>query len=336
MGSVLVLILAERKVLGRLQQRLGPMRTGPWGSLQTVADAVKLLVKEDLRPQGSDVFIFYLAPLMLFVPGFLIWAALPFTRDLVLSNLGLGLLYIVAVSTLSIVGMVMAGWASNNKYSLLGSARSAAQLVSYEIPLVVTVLAVGLLAQSLNLVEIVERQVPVPYILIQPLGFLLFLIAALAETGRIPFDIPQAESEIVGGPFVEYSGIRWGIFFLAEYAAAGAMAFLGALLFLGGWSGPFSDSPLWLFLKATALVLLFFLIRAPLPRLRVDQLMAFAWKVAIPLSFLNLLLIASALFYGWPQWLLGAVNWLVLVAVVAAFSWRRERRLARLRGRYAA
>lgn len=345
LGAVLAVIYAERKILARLQQRLGPMRTGPYGILQTMADAVKLLLKEDVRPGSVDLLVFYLAPLLLFVPTFMLWVALPFAPGFVLADLDLGLFYVIAILGLSIVGMVLAGWSSNNKYALLGSARSAAQLISYELPLVLSVLAVGLLAQTatdrpFSLTGVVEAQGAIPYLVVMPLAFFLFSVGALAETARIPFDIPVAGEEIVGGPMVEYSGIRWGVFFLSEYAGMLTMAFLGTILFLGGWTGPFSDrfpilQPLYLLLKISFLIVVIIWIRAPLPRLRIDQLMSFAWKVVIPLAFLNLLLVATAVFYGWPLWILSLLNVLALGALAYGLSWRRERRLAAFRARWA-
>tara|TARA_B110000116_G_scaffold220350_1_gene198484 strand:+ start:64 stop:1191 length:1128 start_codon:yes stop_codon:yes gene_type:complete len=306
--GVLAVIYAERKVLARLQQRIGPSRTGPWGILQTMADAVKLVLKEDVRPAESDKVVFYLAPLVIFTPIFMLWAVLPLDSTKVLSDIDLGLLYVAAILGLSVVGMVLAGWSSNSKYAMLGSARSAAQLISYELPLILSALGVGLLAQlysdtPFNLSEIVRAQLSVPFIFVMPLGFVLFMIGALAETARIPFDIPHADEEIVGGAFVEYSGIRWGTFQLAEYTGLITMSVLASILFLGGWNGPFSEKltwlqPLYLMAKTGFIILLTFWIRAPLPRLRIDQLMAFAWKVIIPISFLNLIIISSALFTG--------------------------------------
>ena len=345
LGNVLMVIYVERKVLARLQQRVGPSRTGPFGIFQTLADAVKLLLKEDVRPTSADMLVFYLAPLLLFTPIFMMWAVLPFSNRLVLSDLDLGLFYVVAILGLSIVGMVLAGWGSNNKYALLGSARAAAQLISYELPLVLSVLAVGALAQTatdrpFSLSGIVEAQGAIPYILVMPLGFVLFMIGAMAETARIPFDIPLAPEEIVGGPMVEYSGIRWGVFFLTEYAGLMTMAVLGSVLFLGGWNGPGSErfaflQPLWLGAKVMGIILIVIWIRAPLPRLRVDQLMAFAWKVAIPVAFFNLMLVASSLYYGWPQWVVSGASVAALIAVGYGIRWRRGRRLSQFRQRWA-
>ncbi len=344
--SVLVVIYGERKVLARLQQRIGPSRTGPWGIFQTLADAVKLVLKEDVRPQDSDRVIFYLAPLMIFTPIFMLWVVLPFGSGLVLGDMDLGLFYVSALLGLSVVGMVTAGWSSNSKYAMLGSARSAAQLISYELPLILSVLSVGLFAQlftdnPFNLSNIVDAQSGLPFIFVMPMGFVLFLIGALAETARIPFDIPHADEEIVGGAFVEYSGIRWGAFQLSEYTGLIAMAFLGSILFLGGWSGPFSDRFVWLqpfyiAIKTGIIILLTFWIRAPLPRLRIDQLMAFAWKVIIPISFANFILVAVVVFVGdrinlpiiQTQLILGSISLIFMISLAYLLTSRRKRRLA--------
>ncbi len=316
--SVVVLSLTwlERKFLGRLQRRLGPTRTGPMGLLQPVADALKLVLKEDLIPAWADRTVFWVAPLIVIVPSFMIWVTIPAAENLVLRNLDMGLFYIVAFSVVTILGLVLAGWGSANKYGTLGGLRSAAQLISYEIPVIMVVISVAMLAQSLDLREISNFQFPgvqsdnpaeagftnIPYAVIMPLGLVIFLIAGLAELGRTPFDIYFAESEIVGGPFVEYSGAHWSVFFLAEYMNTFAIAALTALLFLGGWHGPFLPDWLWFLVKAYFVVLLIFWVRGTFPRLRIDQLMAFAWQVMVPLSFVNIVIVAIYLFYGWPWW----------------------------------
>ena len=312
--AVIVLTYVERKVLGRLQMRLGPMRVGPYGTLQSVADTVKLLTKEDLRPQTADRWTFELAPFVVVVPVFMALVTLPFTADLFVRNLGLGLFYIVAVSGVSIVGFVMAGWGSDNKYALLGGLRAAAQLISYEIPLVMAVLAVAMIGQSLNLVELVESQGRVPFIVWQPLAFLIFLVAGLAELYRQPFDIPVAESEVVGGPLVEYSGIRWSMFQMAEVANMVLISVLGSLLFLGGWNWPLGNGagaglqvPL-IVVKASMFILLFMWLRGTLPRLRIDQLMAFCWQILLPFAFLQIIINGWVLVYDWPDWVLGALS----------------------------
>jgi NADH-quinone oxidoreductase subunit H len=334
---VLVLTYAERKVLARMQQRLGPMRTGPWGLLQPIADAIKLMTKEDLTPGATDKRLFWLAPLVVFVPGFMLWVTVPFTRDLVIRNLEFGIFYIIAVSGLVTTGLVMAGWASSNKYAMLGALRSAAQLISYELPLIVAVLGVVMIAGSMDLREIVTQQGVVWFIVLQPLAFVIFFISGLAEVGRTPFDIPIAESEVVGGPFVEYSGMHWAMFFLAEYANTFAVAVLTTLLFLGGWRGwaPSGGTgqdvvqALWFLLKTSLVILLIFWIRATVPRLRIDQLMALAWKVLLPLAFLNLVLTGFYLYYDWPNWTIAITSLAVLGAVGYAYYRRRLDRVSR-------
>ncbi len=316
--SVVVLSLTwlERKFLGRLQRRLGPTRTGPMGLLQPVADALKLVLKEDLIPAWADRTVFWVAPLIVIVPSFMLWVTIPAAENLVVRNLDMGLFYIVAFSVVTILGLVLAGWGSANKYGTLGGLRSAAQLISYEIPIIMVVVSVAMLAQSLDLREISNFQFPgvqsdnpdeagftnIPYAVIMPLGLVIFLIAGLAELGRTPFDIYFAESEIVGGPFVEYSGAHWSVFFLAEYMNTFVIAALTALLFLGGWHGPFLPDWLWFLVKTYFVVLLIFWVRGTFPRLRIDQLMAFAWQVMVPLSFVNIVIVAIYLFYGWPWW----------------------------------
>ncbi len=339
--SVVVLSLTwlERKALGRLQRRLGPTRTGPMGLMQPIADAVKLILKEDIVPDSADKAIFWAAPVIVVVSAFMIWVAIPGAEGLVLRNLDLGLFYITAVAVVGILGLVLAGWGSANKYGILGGLRSAAQLISYEIPVIMVVVAVAMLAQSLNLQEIVERQNPIPYALILPLGMVIFFIAGLAEVGRTPFDIYHAESEVVGGPFVEYSGAHWSVFFLAEYINTFAIASLVTLLFLGGWAGPVLPGVVWFLIKVYAVILVVFWIRGTFPRLRIDQLMAFAWKAMVPLSFYTIVITALYLFYGWPAWSLTLMS-LAGLAVVGWLVYRRMmapvRRVAEVRARQAA
>ncbi len=338
--AVIILTYLERKVSGRLQMRLGPMRVGPYGTLQGVADTVKLLTKEDLRPQTADRWTFELAPFVIVVPVFLAFVTLPFTADLFVRNLELGLFFIVAVSGVSIVGFVMAGWGSDNKYALLGAARAAAQLISYEIPLVLAVVAVAMIAYapeagrgSLNLVEIVDGQGRVPFIVWQPLAFFIFIVAGLAELYRQPFDIPVAESEVVGGPFIEYSGIRWSMFQMAEFVNMVLISVLASLLFLGGWNWPLGNGagaglqvPL-IFVKTSFFILLFMWLRFSLPRLRIDQLMAFCWQVLLPFAFLQIIINGWVLVYDWPDWTLGALSGAATAAIVY-LTYRGARRAA--------
>ena len=323
---VLTMVWLERKVLGRLQRRLGPTRTGPMGLMQPVADALKLILKEDIIPSSSEKAIFWVSPVIVVISAFMIWVTIPAAPDAVLKNLGdLGLFYIIAFAVVGILGLVLAGWGSANKYGTLGGLRAAAQLISYEIPVIMVVISVGMLAQSLNMITIVEQQGSYPYVLVQPLGLIIFFIAGLAEVGRTPFDIYFAESEIVGGPFIEYSGAHWSVFFLAEYINTFAIAALAVLLFLGGWSGPFLSGNwdiVWFLVKVYAVILVIFWVRGTFPRLRIDQLMAFAWKIMVPLSFYTIVITGVYLFYELPAWSLTLMS-LAGLAVVAWLIYRR-------------
>jgi NADH-quinone oxidoreductase subunit H len=340
--AAISLVWLERKFLGRLQGRVGPTRVGPFGLLQPIADAIKLMAKEDVSPGSSQKVIFYVAPLLVFVPAFVVWVSFPFARGVAVRSLDLGLFFFVAISVLSIVGLVLAGWSSNSKYAILGGFRAAAQLVSYEIPIIMSILIVGMLAGTLNFVEVVDAQSSVPYAAVVPLAFVIFIIAGLAEVGRTPFDIYFAESEVVGGPFVEYSGAHWAIFFLAEYVNTFVVGLLGALLFLGGWAWPFgADLPQWASIalvlgKAYLIVLVIFWIRGTYPRMRIDQLMSFGWKWLIPLSFAVFIAAASQMFYGWPQWSLTIIS-VVILAIPVVIQLRSQRNPAReLGARYVA
>lgn len=321
--TVLVLTWLERKTLARIQMRMGPMRVGFHGTLQPVADALKLVVKEDILPSWADRRVYWLAPLAVFVPALLVWVTIPVAREQVLRNLDLGLFYVVAVSVLSVMGLVMAGWGSANKYAILGGLRAAGQLISYEIPFIMAILAVAMLSQSLDLVAVVDDQADIPNIFIQPLGLFIFFLAGLAELGRTPFDIHHAESEVVGGPFVEYSGAHWAVFFLAEYMNTFTFAALTVLLFVGGWRWPEMPldglahttlSVLWFLLKSYMVILVIFWVRGTYPRLRIDQLMALGWKMLVPLSFVNIVLTGVVLFYELPRWTLTLVSLALLGA----------------------
>lgn len=331
--TVMGLIYVERKFVGRLQMRLGPMRTGPYGTLQSVADAIKLLTKEDLRPASADKWLFELAPYVTFVPVFMTLVALPFMEGWGVRNLQLGLFYIVAVSGVSVVGYIMAGWASDNKYALIGAARSAGQLISYELPLILSVLAVSMVAGSLNINVIIIQQDVVPFVVLQPLPFVILLTAALAELSRRPFDIPIGESEIVGGPWVEYSGMRWSIIFaLTEYAGLWGIAILGSLIFLGGWEWPFGTASFWgdfdflyqlilVMVKSSLLILTMMWISATFPRLRIDQLMAFCWKILLPFGFLQVMINGIVLVYEPPEALRDVLLFATSGALLAAMSY---------------
>jgi NADH-quinone oxidoreductase subunit H len=331
--TVMALIYVERKFVGRIQMRLGPMRTGPFGTLQSIADALKLLTKEDVRPSTADFWLFELAPYVTFVPVFMTLLALPFMEGWFVRDLQLGLFFIVAISGVTVIGYIMAGWASDNKYALLGAVRSAAQLISYEIPLILGVLAVSMVAGSLNLNDIVRQQDVIPNLLLQPLPFLILLAAILAELSRRPFDIPIGESELVGGPWVEYSGIRWSIIFaLTEYAGLWGFSILGALVFLGGWQWPFGTVAFWgdfdfiyqlllVFTKSFFLILTVMWISATFPRLRIDQLMAFCWKVLLPFGFLQVIINGIVLTYRPSEELRDVLLFLTSSALVVAMSY---------------
>lgn len=297
LGFVTYGILAERKVMGFMQGRIGPNQVGGrFGLLQTVADVLKLLLKEDSIPKAADKPLFILAPVIAFAPAFMVLAVIPFTDKFQFADIGVGLLYYIAVSGITTIGVVTGGWASNNKYSLLGGMRAAAQMISYEIPLVMSVIGIVLLAGSLNLNEIVAAQENVWYIFVQPIGFVVFLIAAVAELNRTPFDLPEAESELVSGYHTEYSGFRWAFFMLSEYVYFFGMASLITVLFLGGWNpvmflGLIPGS-VWFALKFSSVVFLLIWFRVTFPRIRGDQLMEFGWKVLLPIALANIFLTA--------------------------------------------
>ncbi|HYM16247.1 MAG TPA: NADH-quinone oxidoreductase subunit NuoH [Dehalococcoidia bacterium] len=297
----------ERKVVARIQQRLGPTRTGPFGLLQPIADMVKLLVKEDLRPATADPIAFELAVFGIFVPAFLTVVAVPFTADWLVSSLPLSLLYLLSVSGLSFIGFLMAGWGSDSKYALLGGMRAAAQLISYEIPLILAMIGVVMVTHSADVYAIILWQHKVPLIVWQPLGFLIFLTASIAELERQPFDIPTGESEVAGGVFIEYSGIRWSMFQLTSYVNMYIFSLLGAFVFLGGWEWPFGRDVGWGYqllltvVKMSLFIVFYLWVRATFPRLRVDQLMSYAWKVLIPFALLQIFLNGLVIVYDLPD-----------------------------------
>ncbi|HXX58285.1 MAG TPA: NADH-quinone oxidoreductase subunit NuoH [Thermodesulfovibrionales bacterium] len=286
----------ERKVIGHMQVRLGPMNVGFHGLLQPIADFVKLFFKEDIIPEQSDKPVFFIAPVIAVFATMSSVAVIPFYEGFRISNINIGLLFILAMSSLGSYGIIMAGWASNSKYSFLGGLRSSAQVVSYEIALGLSLVGVMMLSGSLNLTDIVKAQERYPFgmfLLPQFLGCFVFLISAVAETNRSPFDLPEAESELVAGYFVEYSGMRFGLFFVAEYLGMIIMACLGTICFLGGWNGPFPIPYLpfgWFVIKIYIIVFVYYWIRATLPRYRYDHLMGLGWKVLIPLALLNIVI----------------------------------------------
>ncbi len=314
----------ERRLIGRFQSRLGPNRWGPFGLLTPVADAIKLLSKEDTRPEGVDPWVFNLAPLVFIVAPLLVFAVIPFGRNTYVANLNIGILFIIAVTTVPTIAMFMAGWGSGNRYSLFGAMRGVAQLVSYEVPMVLSIVGVLLLAGSLSMVDIVEAQ-EIPFILIQPLGFFIFLLAISAEMNRSPFDIVEADSELVAGFHTEYSGMKWGTFQLAEFIAPFGAAAIITTLFLKGWDGPVLPSHLWFFLKVCLVWFVLLWVRATLPRLRVDQIMALAWKVLFPMGLINLFVTAAEVLV-WEDptaaqlWTMVGINWVVAIVCLVVSS----------------
>jgi NADH-quinone oxidoreductase subunit H len=291
--TVLFLVWLERKISGDIQSRVGPNRTGGrFGLLQTAADALKLLSKEDTIPGRADRPAFVLAPFVVFVPALLVFLIVPFSDKWTVKDLNLGVLFVVAVSALPVIGLFMAGWGSNNKYALLGAMRAAAQTLSYEIPLMLALVCVVVVAGSLKVGDIVAAQQGGRWFITRfplQIAFLIYMVAAMAEIRRVPFDLPEAESELVAGYHVEYSGMRFAFFFLAEFAHLFFVAAFGVTLFLGGWDGPWLHPALWLLIKTYAVILAIMWVRWTVPRLRIDQIMGFAWKLLVPVGLLTLL-----------------------------------------------
>lgn len=286
---VVFLIWVERKIGGRVQDRLGPNRVGPFGIIQPVADMLKIFTKEFITPDGVDKVAYNLAPILAVGAVIMIWAVIPFAITIFGASLNVGILYIVAVGGLGELGIVMAGWSSNNKFALLGAFRGVAQLLSYEVPMVISLLIPVMFSGSMNLNEIVRAQQEVPFIVLAPIAALIFFISSIAENGRAPFDLLEAESEIVAGFNIEYSGLKFGFFFVGDFLHAFTIALLFSVIFLGGWLGPFATQiPIlgfvYLMIKTSLVYFLGLLIRFSLPRLRIDQMMAFNWKLLVPLS----------------------------------------------------
>jgi NADH-quinone oxidoreductase subunit H len=292
------LVWAERKFLARLQIRLGPNRAGKFGLLQPIADAIKMLSKEDIIPAAADRYIFMLAPAVVAMTALLIFAVVPFGRSItfngqkipmVITDLNVGLLFVFALSSLGVYGVALGGWASNSKFSLLGAIRGAAQMISYELSLGLSLIPIVMMAGSFSLVDIVAAQQTYPFILVQPIGFIIFLISAMAESKRIPFDLPEAENELGAGFHTEYSGMRFGLFFVGEYVHMQVLGAVMAVFFLGGWRGPWLPAPLWLLVKVILVSLVMIWVRGTLPRLRYDQLMNLGWKVLVPAALINIM-----------------------------------------------
>jgi NADH-quinone oxidoreductase subunit H len=334
--ATLTLTWMERKVIGRIQNRIGPNRVGPWGIFQAIADAVKMLIKEDIIPDNADRPLFNLAPILIFVGAALLWAVIPFGRLMIGQDLSIGALYVIAIGSITTVAVLMAGWSSNNKYALVGAFRVVAQLLSYEIPMVLSIAAVVLVVGSMKMGQIVEAQT-VPFILVLPLSFVVYLLAATAETGRAPFDLLEADSEIVAGYFIEYSGLKFGWFYIAEYGNLLAVSAITTTLFLGGWRGPFVGAvpalgPLYFVIKTVVVIFILMWIRGTWPRFRIDQMLGFAWKTLVPASLANLLWVATALVLPLPT----AVKYILLLAGNVAIILVTLRLLGQAAKRYAA
>ena len=338
-----VITWTERRLLGRFQNRVGPNRWGPFGLLQPIADLVKLLTKEDLTPAGADRIVFALVPVAMIAPLILMTAVIPFAQDTALAGLNVGVLYLLAISSVTTVAIFMAGWASNNRYAMFGAARAVAVLISYEVPVVLSLLGVVMVAGSMSLGDIVSAQ-GLPFLLVQPLAFLVFLAGMSAELNRTPFDVAEAESEIIAGYHTEYSGIKFALIQAAEFGGVAVVSAIIATLFLGGWAGPQSEylGWLWFLLKTGAVVFVFIWIRATYPRLRIDQIMAFSWKFLLPLSLINLLAVSLEVFFlrdaagrlsTGDLGIMAGINIVVTLAAIALFGRLISRRVSFAPGR---
>lgn len=349
LGGFAYLTLYERKALARIQVRIGPNRAGPWGLLQPIADAIKLIFKEELIPAQADKLIFFLAPVVTLVPALVITAVVPWgptmtvfghKLTLYIADINVGVLYIMSVTSIAVYGIVLAGWSSNNKYAMMGGLRSTAQMVSYEIALSLAFISAILLAGTMRMTDIVEAQKSIWFVLLQPVGTAIFLIATLAEVNRPPFDMPEAEQELTAGYHVEYSGMKFALLFMAEYDKMIAISAIGATLFFGGYRGPFVDQlpwlgPIYIFIKIFILLFGMIWVRATFPRIRYDRLMAFGWKVLLPLSLAVVFITASGIILAQQVnpsliWLIPALSLLVgLIAVAVVDRTLRRKDYAR-------
>ena len=325
-----VFVWTERRLVGRLQNRVGPNRWGPFGMFQPIADLLKLIVKEDLIPEGADKIAFVAAPIIMVATAVLMLAVVPFAKNTALADLNIGVLYVLAVTSLTSVAILMAGWSSNNRYALFGAARGVAVLISYEVPVVLCLLGVVIVAGSMSLADVVASQT-VPFILVQPLAMFVFVAGTSAELNRTPFDVAEAESELIAGYHIEYSGIKFGLIQAAEFGGVVAASAVIVTLFLSGWAGPASNyiGWLWFLIKIGVVAFLFIWIRATYPRLRIDQIMAFAWKFLMPLSFINLLAVSLEVYFLRDSsgalttsdlWIMTVINLVVFVVCIPLFG----------------
>jgi len=301
LGVVSYLTFAERKVAGHIQARTGPNRVGPFGLLQPIADVLKLFFKEEFVPAGANKVVFHIAPMLAVIPALVTFSVIPVGPNFIVTDINVGLLLFLAMSSLGVYAITLAGWSSNNKYALLGGLRSSAQMISYELAMGLSTVGVLMIAGSLSMVDIVHAQERFWFVLWQPVGFVIFMITAFAETNRAPFDLPEAEGELVAGFHTEYSSMKWGLFFLGEYASMITISSIAVTLFLGGWNGPWLPDSLkflWYFAKLGALLFLFMWVRWTYPRLRYDQLMHLGWKVLLPLSLLNVMATGFGLWWA--------------------------------------
>jgi NADH-quinone oxidoreductase subunit H len=300
LGVVSYLTFAERKVAGHIQARTGPNRVGPLGLFQPLADVLKLFFKEEFIPAGANKVVFHIAPMLAVIPALVTFSVIPIGPSFTVTDINVGLLLFLAMSSIGVYAITLAGWSSNNKYALLGGLRSSAQMISYELAMGLSTVGVLLIAGSLSLVDIVHAQQRMWFIVQQPVAFVIFMITAFAETNRAPFDLPEAEAELVAGFHTEYSSMKWGLFFLGEYANMIAISSIAVVLFLGGWNGPWLPDSLkciWYFAKLGALIFFFMWVRWTFPRLRYDQLMQLGWKVLLPLALLNVVVTGFAVWW---------------------------------------
>ena len=332
--AVMFLTWMERKVVARIADRIGPNRWGPFGLLQPFADAIKMLTKEDITPATADYWLFNLAPVVIMISALLVYAVIPFGEGMYATDLNIGILYMVALGSIASLSMLMAGWGSDNKYALLGAFRSVAQMVSYEVPMVLVIVSVVMITGSLSMVEIVANQ-SIPYILIMPVAFVVYFLCAAAEVGRSPFDLLEADSEIVAGFFIEYSGMKFVMFFLAEYLNLFAVSAICTTLFLGGWKGPILPPYIWFFIKCFAVIFTLMWFRGTWPRFRIDQMLDLAWKVFVPLSLVNILLVGVVIKLTANQWtwvlIMLPANVVIALITLALLGKAQDKQLARAR-----